>query len=48
MVNAQKLKDKIEEKYGSLEDESGGYVNGEWLSVRDIVNLIDECDDGDD
>lgn len=48
MVNAQKLKDKIEEKYGSLDDEFGGYVNGVWLSVKDIVALIDECDDGDD
>ena len=48
MVDAQKLKDKIEEKYGSLDDECGGYVNGEWLSVRNIVELIDECDDGDD
>lgn len=48
MVNAQKLKDKIEEKYGSLDDESGCYVNDEWLSVKDIVDLIDECDDGDD
>lgn len=48
MVNAQDLKDMIEEKYGSLSDERGCYVNGEWLSVRDIVDLIDECDDGDD
>lgn len=46
-MDAQKLKDKIEEKYGSLDDESGCYVNGEWFSVRAIVNLIDECDDGD-
>lgn len=46
MVNAQELKDKIEHKYGSIDDESGCYVNGEWLSVRDIVNLIESCDDG--
>lgn len=26
MVNAQKLKDKLEEKYGSLDDESGCYI----------------------
>ena len=36
-MDAQELKDKIERKYGSL-------VNGEWLSVKDIVDLIDECD----
>ena len=48
MVNAQKLKEKIEEKYGDLNDESGCYVNEEWLSVSAIVDLIDECDDGDD
>jgi hypothetical protein len=48
MVNAQKLKDKLEEKYGSLDDESGCYVNNDWLSVKDVVDLIDECDDGDD
>ena len=48
MVKAQELKDKIEAKYGSLDDECGCYVNGEWLSVKNIVHLIDECDDGDD
>lgn len=48
MVNAQELKDKIEEKYGSLDNECGGYVGGEWLSVKNIVDLIDECDDEDD
>ena len=44
-MDAYILKQKIEEKYGSLDDERGGYVNGEWLSVKDIVDLIDECDD---
>ena len=48
MVNAQELKDKIEATYGNIDDESGCYVNGEWLSVKNIVDLIDECDDGDD
>lgn len=47
MVKAQELKDKIEAKYGDLNDECGGYVNGEWLSVKNIVDLIDECDVGD-
>ena len=44
-MDAYKLKEKIEEKYGSLDDESGCYINGEWLSVKDIVDLIDECND---
>ena len=44
-MDAYKLKEKIEEKYVSLNDECGCYVNGEWLSVKDIVDLIDESDD---
>lgn len=44
-MDAYKLKEKIEEKYGSLTDEFGCYINGQWLSVKDIVDLIDECDD---
>ena len=43
-MDAQELKDKIEQKYGSLDNECGGFVNGEWLSVKNIVDLIDECD----
>lgn len=38
------LKELIERKYGSLDDERGAYVNGRWLSIRDIVDLIDEVD----
>ena len=43
-MDAQELKDKIESKYGSLNNEQGCLINGEWLSVKDIVDLIDECD----
>ena len=44
-MNTQQLKEKIEEKYGSLDDECGCYGgNSEWLSVKNIVNLIDQCD----
>lgn len=43
-MDAQELKDKIEQKYGSLDNECGCLVNDEWLSVKDIVDLIDECD----
>lgn len=38
------LKELIKDKYGSLDDERGAYVNGRWLSVRAIVDLIDEVD----
>ena len=47
-MDTQKLKEKIEDKYGDLDDEAGCYIRHEWLSVKDIVDLIDECDDGDD
>lgn len=44
-MDTQKLKDKIEETYGSLDDACGCYAgNEEWLSVKSIVNLIDQCD----
>ena len=41
MVNAQKLKDKIEEKYGSLDDESGCYIGNQlnlitYITYRNI------------
>lgn len=43
-MDAQELKDKIENKYGSIDSDIGCLVNGEWLSVKEIVALIDECD----
>lgn len=42
-MNATELLNKLELRYGSLDDESGCYVNGSWLSVKDIVDLIGEC-----
>ncbi len=43
------LKEKIELKYGDLEDESGCSISTdhgwEWLSIADIVTLIDEADE---
>ena len=39
------LKEKIELKYGDLEDESGCSISTDWLSVADIVTLIDEADE---
>lgn len=37
------LKKLIEKKYGGLTDETGCYVNGEWLSVADIIQLINRA-----
>lgn len=37
-----RLKVLIEKKYGTIDDERGCYVNGQWLSVADIVALIEE------
>ena len=34
----------IEQKYGALNNDCGCYVNGRWLSVEAIVNLIDQAD----
>lgn len=34
----------IERKYGALNNDSGCYVNGRWLSVEAIVTLIDKVD----
>ena len=39
------LKELIERKYGSLDDERGAYINGQWLSVEAIVALIDQADE---
>lgn len=38
------LKELIEKKYGSLDDERGAYINGRWLSVKAIVDLIEKVD----
>lgn len=39
------LKILLERRYGSLEDDRGCYVNGKWLSVSAIVELIDRVDE---
>ena len=44
---AEQLKEKIETTFGSLDDECGAYVNSQWLSVNDIVDLIDDDDNKD-
>jgi hypothetical protein len=35
----------LEEKYGDLSDDGGCYVNGKWLSVNEIVELILQIND---
>ena len=51
-ISKEELLQAIENKYGDLTDECGCsvYVNGEyeWLSVADIVSIINECETYDD
>ena len=46
-INKEELLEALEQKYGDLTDECGCSVstdNGwEWLSVADIVNVINSC-----
>lgn len=35
----------IERKYGTLDDPRGAYLNGSWLSVEAIVELINQADE---
>lgn len=48
LICKQELLELLEQKYGDLTDECGCsvYVNGEyeWLSVADIVRIIEACD----
>lgn len=51
-IEKEELLELIERKYGSLDDECGCsvFVNGEyeWLSVKDIVDIINDCTEYDD
>ena len=51
-IDKEELLEAIERKYGDLNDECGCsvYVNGdyEWLSVKDIVDVINDCMEYDD
>lgn len=40
----KQLKELLERRYGSLEDSRGCVVNGSWLSVETIVEMIDKVD----
>jgi len=44
------LKEMLERKYGDLDDDTGCYCRNEfgeaeWLSVKEIVRLIDRADE---
>lgn len=41
-IDKNKLLDALEEKYGDLNDNCGCYVNNEWLSVKQIVEIIND------
>lgn len=40
----KQLKELLELRYGSLEDDRGCIINGSWLSVENIVQMIDRID----
>lgn len=47
-ISKELLLEKIEEKYGDLNSPIGCYAgNNEWLSVKEIVSLIEECPEED-
>lgn len=52
LIEKEELLERLERKYGDLNDSCGCYVfvNGEyeWLSVKDIVDVIDDCEEYDD
>jgi hypothetical protein len=52
MIDKSELLERIERKYGSLDNDGGCYCHGdngfEWLSVAAIVRLIEMCEDYDE
>lgn len=40
----KQLKELLERRYGTLDDNKGCIVNGSWLSVETIVEMIDRVD----
>lgn len=51
-INKEELLEALERKYGDLTDNCGCSVSTEngwkWLSVADIVDVINSCDEYDD
>ena len=48
LIDKEELLRTIERKYGDLENERGCYVDYNWLSVKDIVDIINDCMEYDD
>lgn len=46
-IEKEELLKEIERKYGDLNDEGGCYVSTEkgysWLSIKNIVDIINDC-----
>ncbi len=48
-IDKDELLEKLEEKYGDTSSPVGCYAgNNEWLSVREIVSIIDDCNEYDE
>lgn len=43
VIEPNKLKKLIERKYGALDNTRGCNINGQWLSVAAIVELIEQA-----
>lgn len=41
MIDKMELLERLEEKFGSLSDDRGCYINGEWFSLEAVVSLIE-------
>ena len=47
-IDKDELLEKLEDKYGNLNSPVGCYAgNNEWLSVEEIVSIIEECSEED-
>lgn len=42
VVDVTEILEFIREKWGSLDDECGCFINGNWLSIRDVAKMIVE------
>ena len=48
MINKDELFQKLYEVYGDLDNDMGCYRGDAWLSIKNIVDIINECDDWDE
>ena len=42
-INKEELLEMLKERYGDIGDICGCRCNGEWLSLANIVEIINEC-----